>query len=107
MLIVAGLIALPFGLAPVMPTPATCLRLMAASGAGIVAYTSLTIAMRTGEVGAVTPFRYTRLVFAMIAGIAIFDERPDFWTIAGSILIILAGIAALRLSRPKAGTAKG
>jgi len=99
MLIMAGLIALPFGPALVRPDAAAWLGLAAASVAGIGAYTSLTIAMRTGEVGAVTPFRYTRLVFAMIAGIMIFGERPDLWTVTGSTLIILAGITALRLSR--------
>lgn len=107
MLIVAGLIALPFGAAPVMPDARAWLGLAGASAAGILAYTALTIAMRTGEVGAVTPFRYTRLVFAMVAGVAVFGERPDFWTLAGSAVIILAGIAALRLSRNRAGTAKG
>lgn len=96
MLIVAGLIALPFGEGLVSPDPATWLGLAAASAAGITAYTSLTIAMRTGEVGAVTPFRYTRLVFAMIAGVLVFGERPDMWTLLGSALIILAGIAAMR-----------
>lgn len=101
MLIVAGLIALPFGAPPVMPAPTTWLFLIAASVAGILAYTALTIAMRTGEVGAVTPFRYTRLIFAMIAGIVVFSERPDLATIIGSVIIIVAGIAALRLSRPR------
>jgi len=99
MLIIAGLLALPFGPAPVRPDAAAWLGLAAASLAGIGAYTSLTIAMRTGEVGAVTPFRYTRLFFAMIAGIMVFGERPDLWTAIGSTLIILAGITALRLSR--------
>ncbi|WP_234464209.1 DMT family transporter [Paracoccus caeni] len=101
MLVIAGLIALPFGAAPSMPEPRAWLFLIAASATGILAYTALTIAMRTGEVGAVTPFRYTRLVFAMIAGIVIFAERPDMPTIIGSIIIIVAGIAALRLSRPR------
>lgn len=104
MLIVAGLIALPFGPRPVLPDAGTWLGLIAASVAGIGAYTSLTIAMRTGEVGAVTPFRYTRLVFAIIAGVAVFGERPDLWMMMGSTLIILAGITALQLSR-RAGAA--
>lgn len=102
MLIVAGLIALPFGGPMVAPDAATVAGLFAAAGFGICAYTFLTIAMRTGQIGAVTPFRYTRLIFAMLAGIAVFAETPDAWTVAGSIVIVLSGIAALRLSRPRA-----
>lgn len=102
MLIVAGLIVLPFGGPPVAPDAATWAGLAAASVTGVCAYTFLTVAMRTGQVGAVTPFRYTRLIFAMVAGIALFGENPDRWTIIGSAVIILAGIAALRLSRQPA-----
>ena len=102
MLIVAGLIVLPFGGPMAAPDGATWAGLLAAAAAGVCAYTFLTVAMRTGEVGAVTPFRYTRLIFAMVAGVAIFVETPDRWTIIGSVVIILAGIAALRLSRQPA-----
>ncbi len=99
MLIVSGLIALPFGPAPIWPGGAAAASVIAGSLSGVIAYTSLTIAMRTGEVGAVTPFRYTRLVFAMIAGIVAFGERPDIWTVAGAALIIIAGVAALTRSK--------
>lgn len=102
MLIVAGLIVLPFGGPLTTPDGATWAGLLAAAAAGVCAYTFLTVAMRTGQVGAVTPFRYTRLIFAMVAGSAIFGETPDGWTIIGSAVIILAGIAALRLSRQAA-----
>lgn len=101
MLIVAGLIALPFGGPPVAPDARTWLGLFAAAAAGVCAYTFLTMAMRTGEIGAVTPFRYTRLVFAMLAGMLVFSERPDAWTMIGGVVIVLSGIAALRLSRPR------
>ncbi|MCZ0963055.1 DMT family transporter [Paracoccus benzoatiresistens] len=101
MLIVAGLIVLPFGGPMTTPDAPTWLALLAASAMGVCAYTFLTVAMRTGQVGAVTPFRYTRLIFAMVAGIALFGESPDRWTIIASIVIILAGIAALRLSRQR------
>jgi drug/metabolite transporter (DMT)-like permease len=43
---------------------------------GIFAYNALTLAMRTGEVSVVTPFRYTRLVFAMLIGILVFTNAP-------------------------------
>ena len=102
MLIVAGLIVLPFGGPMAAPDGATWAGLLVAAAAGVCAYTFLTVAMRTGEVGAVTPFRYTRLIFAMVAGVAFFGETPDRWTIIGSAVIILAGIAALRLSRQPA-----
>lgn len=102
MLIVAGLIALPFGGPLAAPDAATWAGLLAASAAVVCAYTFLTVAMRTGQIGAVTPFRYTRLVFAMAAGAAVFSETPDALTILGGAVIILAGIAALRLSRQPA-----
>lgn len=99
MLILAGLIALPFGAPPVLPDGISVLILLLGSASGVLAYTALTIAMRMGEVGAVTPFRYTRLIFAMIAGMAIFGERPDIWTLGGSAIIVLAGITVLRSAR--------
>lgn len=95
MLVVAGLIALPFGKAPVWPGQLAALCLVTGALSGVVAYNALTTAMRTGEVGAVTPFRYTRLVFAMLAGIVMFREQPDLWTVAGSVIVVGAGIVAL------------
>lgn len=95
MLILAGLIALPFGPSLVWPTGMAALSLLGGATAAVLAYSALTLAMRTGEIGAVTPFRYSRLVFAMIAGIAFFHERPDLWTIIGSVVVIGSGLAAL------------
>ena len=48
--------------------------------------------MRTGELSAVTPFRYSRLIFALIFGAVVFGERPDALTYAGSALIVVSGI---------------
>ncbi|MGB4825964.1 MAG: EamA family transporter, partial [Paracoccaceae bacterium] len=62
---------------------------------GIAGYHALTAAMRTGAVGAVTPFRYTRLVCALILAALVFDERPDALTLAGAGLIVAAGIYGL------------
>ncbi len=61
----------------------------------IAAYHALTGAMRTGTVAAVTPFRYTRLVFALILSVAWLGERPDAMTLAGAALIVAAGIFGL------------
>lgn len=69
--------------------------LSGATVSGVAAYYALTIAMRTGEVGAVTPFRYTRLVFALILGVAVFGERPDALVLLGSAIVVGSGVFAL------------
>jgi drug/metabolite transporter (DMT)-like permease len=62
---------------------------------GMLGYHALTYAMRTGEVSAVTPFRYTRLVFALILAMALFGERPDLATWIGAVLVVGSGLFAL------------
>lgn len=62
---------------------------------GIAGYSALTTAMRTGEVSAVTPFRYARLVFALAIGVVAFHERPDAQTLLGSAIIVACGLALL------------
>lgn len=69
---------------------------------GVLAYGALTLAMRTGEVSVVTPFRYSRLLFALILGVVVFHERPDMMTLAGSAVIVLSGLFLLSRSQPKA-----
>lgn len=75
---------------------ATGLALLAGlTGAGLFGYAALTRAMRTGEVGAVTPFRYSRLVFALALAVTVFGERPDAGMILGAALIVGCGLALL------------
>ena len=62
---------------------------------GVAAYQALTWAMRTGEVAVVTPFRYSRLLFALLFAVVLFGERLDGWTIAGMVLIVGTGVFAL------------
>ncbi len=83
----------------VLPSGVASLQILGTIIFGVAAYYSLTIAMRVGEVSVVTPFRYTRLVFALILGIIVFGERPDVLTIIGSIIIIGGGIYTLFRSR--------
>ncbi|WP_164659352.1 DMT family transporter [Tropicibacter sp. Alg240-R139] len=67
---------------------------------GVIAYAALMKAMRTGEVSAVTPFRYTRLLFGIGMGMALFNERPDQSVWLGSALIVLSGLYILWRGRP-------
>lgn len=62
---------------------------------GVLGYSSLTRAMRTGEISAVTPFRYSRLIFGIALGIHVFGERPDAATYAGSAIVVISGLYIL------------
>lgn len=95
MLSVAGAILSVWSGGLRMPDAAGALMLLGAAAFGISAYHALTAAMRTGEVGAVTPFRYTRLVFALVLAAVLFQERPDGLTLLGAGLIVAAGLFGL------------
>lgn len=99
MLAVAGAILLAISGGAKVPDAMGAGLILATSAFGVFAYFALTVAMRTGDVSAVTPFRYTRLVFAMILGVLVFDERPDALTLLGSALVVGAGIYALVYGR--------
>lgn len=91
--IVAGAaIALWDGSAFVRPSLWSQLSLACAVNAGVTAYACLMKAMRSGDVSAVTPFRYTRLLFGIAVGVTLFGERPDLATWIGSGLIVLSGL---------------
>jgi len=71
------------------------------------------LAMRVGELGVVSPFRYTGLVWALILGLLVFGDWPDGLTKLGAALIVGTGLFTLyrehrqarRLAREGAGRA--
>jgi len=62
---------------------------------GAIAYYCVTLAMRVGEISFVTPFRYSRMLFALVIGLSVFGENPDAFTLAGAALIIASGLYTL------------
>lgn len=95
MLVPAGAILMQFWGEAVVPSPRDAWALTGALLVGVVAYYMIVAAMRVGEVGFVTPFRYSRLLFAMVIGITFFSERPDLLTILGAIIIVGSGMFTL------------
>jgi drug/metabolite transporter (DMT)-like permease len=49
-------------------------------------------AVRVGELGFVTPFRYTSLVWALALGFLVFGDWPDGLTMAGAALVVATGL---------------
>lgn len=82
-----------------MPGAPEALGLALATLFGVASYWGLTAAMRMGEVSVITPFRYTRLVFALVLAVLVFGERPDAPMLAGSALIIASGLYTLARAR--------
>lgn len=66
---------------------------------GIVGYWAITAAMRVGEVASVTPFRYARLLFALIISVAVFGEVLDGAMLLGAALIIGSGLYSFARER--------
>ncbi len=53
---------------------------------------ALTIAIRKGEASYVVPFRYSRILFAMVIGAVLLHERISASMLAGSAILVVAGI---------------
>ena len=102
--VVAGaLFSIWDGRAYAVPDLGTSISLIAAIGAGAFAYTCLMTAMRTGDVSAVTPFRYTRLIFGVAVGVLVFGEKLDAAMVIGSALIVVSGLFILWRGTSKRG----
>lgn len=102
-LIIAGsAYALWQGVPFVWPQGLAILYLVGAILAGVAAYSCLMKAMRTGEVSAVTPFRYTRLIFGVGCGVVLFGETLSSTMLLGSCLIVLSGLFILWRSKQAA-----
>ena len=84
---------------PSLPTGQSLLLTAGAAIVGVLAYASLTRAMRAGDVGFVAPYRYTRLVFALLIAFTVFGERPDPLTLLGATIIVLAGLYSFSRAR--------
>lgn len=69
---------------------------------GVSAYYCLTIATRVGDISVVSPFRYTRLLFALVVGMVFFGERPDVLSFLGGFIIVASGAYILLQSRKRA-----
>lgn len=57
-----------------------------------LSYYAIVAAMRIGEVSFVTPFRYSRMLFALLVGFFVFGERPDAMMLLGAAIIVASGI---------------
>lgn len=83
------------GEVPLAPTAREWGMLVSTVAIGVLAYMALVLSTRAGSIASTTPFRYSRLVFAMLLGMTLFGERPDALTLTGSAIVVAAGLYTL------------
>jgi len=85
----------------VWPTHGQWAGLGGALVSGLFGYYAVVAAMRLGEVSVVAPFRYTRLVFAMIIAMIFLGERPQGSTLLGAAIVVGSGLYAFARERAR------
>ena len=69
---------------------------------GILAGTAMILfinAYRLAETNFVAPFEYSAMIWAVIYGIVLFGDFPDFWTWIGAGIVVVAGIVMILRDR--------
>ena len=85
-------------------TPVDSISLGLLFGASLflsLAYYLVIVAMRSGEMSLVAPFRYSGLLFALLIGYVAWDEVPNVLGWAGIFLLAISGLLILRSERFK------
>lgn len=83
------------GATPVMPDLRVIGTCLFAISIGVPSLYCIIAAMRIGDISFVTPFRYTRIVFGLLAGSIVFNETLDAYTLIGAAIIVASGIYTL------------
>lgn len=85
--------------ATTLPDMASMKPVLAAALFGTCGYAAVVAATRHGDISVVSPFRYARLVFAVMLAYVVFAEVPDGLTWAGSALIVASGLYSFARER--------
>lgn len=94
----AGLLLLPFE-QWTWPGAREMALLLLCAACLTLAYALIIIAVRAGEVGVVSPFRYVIILFALLSGWLVWGQVPDAVQMLGIAVIVLAGLYTVHRER--------
>lgn len=96
---ITGLLMAPFEASWHWPTPWELVLLVFCACTVMAGFLTVIAAMRIGDIGVVSPFRYSYMLFAVVLSLAVFGEVPDGWSIAGILLVVGAGLYTFHRER--------
>lgn len=92
----AGILSLVLSGSPVtVPSGLTLAYLAGAISIGVPALYCIIAAMRIGDISFISPFRYSRIIFGLLAGLMVFGETLDGFTLLGAAIIVGSGTFTL------------
>ncbi len=81
----------------------TVLAYLAAAGVLVaIGNYYVVVAFRGGDVSVISPFRYSVILWALLAGYFVWGDIPDLWGALGTVLIVLAGLYVIHRERVRA-----
>jgi drug/metabolite transporter (DMT)-like permease len=83
------------------PTPRDAFLMAACGFIAAIGMSLLTHAYRSAQAKFVAVFEYTGMIWGPLWGFVIFAEIPRWTTVAGTVLILVAGIYAVRVASPE------
>lgn len=98
MTVLGGLLLSPMGGWTPMTGRATALLALAAVLV-IIGYQFIIMAMRSGDISFIAPFRYTALLWSIVLGLVVFGDVPDLPMTVGATIIIGSGLYAVYRER--------
>jgi len=60
----------------------------------LIGYQCVIMALRSGDISAIAPFRYTALLWALLLGYLVFGDVPDVLMVTGASIIVASGLYA-------------
>ncbi len=79
-----------------MPTFADLLLSLLGGGLAAAGFSLLVQAYRLAAISVIAPFQYSQMPFAVLAGLALFDDRPEPEMLAGAAIVAASGVYILQ-----------
>ena len=102
---IATATTIPFGWIPVKE--ADVLLLLFAGLVNAIAHFTMIAALRLADASALSPYRYSSLIWAIGFGWLIWDHLPDAWSLLGAAIIVGAAVTAVDRKDARAAKAPG